>query len=61
MTDDAGKIDFAFRACYARPPSSAEAERVLAYLDSQRKANPKTAWSAVARVLMNLDEFITRE
>lgn len=59
--DDAGKVAFAFRTCFARDPSTAEAARVLAYLESQRKANPRTAWSAVARVLMNLDEFITRE
>ncbi|HJZ57026.1 MAG TPA: DUF1553 domain-containing protein, partial [Gemmataceae bacterium] len=59
--DDAGKVRFAFRVCFARDPSPAEAARVLAYLESQRKADPKTAWPAVARVLMNLDEFITRE
>ena len=59
--DDAGKVAFAFRVCFARDPSSAERERVLAYLEAQRKANSKTAWNAVARVLMNLDEFITRE
>ena len=29
--------------------------------ESQKQANPKAAWSAVSRVLMNLDEFITRE
>jgi hypothetical protein len=59
--DDAGKIAFAFRACFAREPSPAEAARLLAYLDAKRKSDPKTAWNAVARVLMNLDEFITRE
>ena len=60
-TDDAGRVRWAFRACLARDPSAAEAERVLAYLTEQRAADPKTAWAAVARVLMNLDEFITRE
>jgi hypothetical protein len=59
--DDAGRIAFAFRVCFAREPSPAEAARLLAYLDAKRKADPKTAWNAVARVLMNLDEFITRE
>ncbi|MFO0804214.1 MAG: PSD1 and planctomycete cytochrome C domain-containing protein [Gemmataceae bacterium] len=53
--DDAGKVRFAYRICFARDPSTAEAARLLAYFDSQKK------WSAVARVLMNLDEFITRE
>ena len=52
---------FAFRVCFSRDPSPAEAERVRAYYESQVKSNPKTAWAAVARVLMNLDEFITRE
>jgi hypothetical protein len=59
--DDAGRIDFAFRVCFARTPTTAEALRVQTYLDAKRKADPKTAWAAVARVLMNLDEFITRE
>jgi hypothetical protein len=59
--DDAGRIDYAFRVCFSRSPTTAEASRVQAYLDAKRKTDPKTAWSAVARVLMNLDEFITRE
>ncbi|MBM3980814.1 MAG: DUF1549 domain-containing protein [Planctomycetes bacterium] len=59
--DDAGKIAFAFRVCLSREPTTQEAQRVLAYLDAKRKADAKTAWQAVARVLMNLDEFITRE
>ncbi|HEX4609658.1 MAG TPA: PSD1 and planctomycete cytochrome C domain-containing protein [Urbifossiella sp.] len=59
--DDAAKVRFAFRACYARDPETAEAARVLAYLEAQRRTNPTTAWPATARVLMNLDEFITRE
>jgi hypothetical protein len=59
--DDAGRIAFAFRLCFSRSPSSLEALRVQQYLDAKRQENPKTAWSAVARVLMNLDEFITRE
>ena len=60
-TDDAGRVRWAFRACLARDPSPVEAGRVLAFLESQRQADPKTAWVAVARVLLNLDEFITRE
>lgn len=59
--DDAGKITFAFRVCFSRAPTTQEATRVQAYLDAKRKTDPKTAWAAVARVLMNLDEFITRE
>jgi mono/diheme cytochrome c family protein len=59
--DDAGRVAFAFRVCFAREPSAEESRRVLAYYEAQKKANPKTAWAAVARVLVNLDEFITRE
>jgi len=58
---DEGKITFAFRLCFARDPSTAESDRLLAYLDANRRTDPKLAWRAVARVLMNLDEFITRE
>ena len=60
-SDDAGRIVFAFRVCFARTPTTIEAARVQTYLDARRKADPKTAWATVARVLMNLDEFITRE
>jgi hypothetical protein len=60
-TDDPGRVRWAFRACLARDPSPAESGRLLTYLESQRQTDPKTAWAAVARVLLNLDEFITRE
>ena len=59
--DDAEKVDMAFGLCFGREPTSDERDRVLAFLNEQRKADPKTAWDQVARVLMNLDEFITRE
>jgi hypothetical protein len=60
-TDDVGKITYAFRVCFSRDPSTREVARLQSYLDAKKKADPKTAWTAVARVLMNLDEFITRE
>jgi|SRR5579883_345580 len=60
-SDDVGKIAYAFRVCFAREPTTQEAARVQAYLNARRKTDAKTAWAAVARVLMNLDEFITRE
>ena len=60
-TDPEGKVAFAFRVCFSRPPTDGEAARVLSYYAAQAKANPRTAWTAVARVLLNLDEFITRE
>ena len=60
-SDDTGKVAFAFRVCFAREPSATEAERVLTYYESQKQAGSAAAWAAVARVLVNLDEFITRE
>ncbi len=55
---DAERIDFAYRICFGRTPSAGEAEVVVKYL---RKGDAKTAWTRTARVLMNLDEFVTRE
>ena len=55
---DSEKIDFAYRACFGRSPSANEAEVLVKYL---RKGDAKTAWARTARVLMNLDEFVTRE
>ncbi len=59
--DDAARIGFAYRVCFGRPPSAVEAEVVRRYYESQKKADAKTAWARTGRVLMNLDEFVTRE
>lgn len=59
---DAARIDHAFQLCVARKPSAAERRQLLAVLASERAStNSKDAWTAVARVLLNLDETITRE
>jgi hypothetical protein len=58
--DDAGRVRFAFRLCVGRLPTSAEADRVTKYLASAG-GPPEKTWAAVGRVLLNLDEFITRE
>jgi mono/diheme cytochrome c family protein len=60
-SDDAGRVEYAFQLCFSRQPSPAERSRLLAYLEQQRQADPGQAWALVARVLLNLDEFITRE
>ncbi len=49
------KIGFAFKTCFSRQPSNTERERVEKYIASGKD------WASVARVLMNLDEFVTRE
>jgi mono/diheme cytochrome c family protein len=74
--DDAAKLKHAFRICVSREPNDRELGRLKAFLVSQQadfmrnpeEANavspdkPKQApWVMVARVLLNLDEVITRE
>jgi hypothetical protein len=57
------RISRAFELCVSRQPSPRELEAVLAYLNKQRAAfkDDAAAWTAVARGLINTDEFITRE
>jgi mono/diheme cytochrome c family protein len=59
--DTAGRIALAFEICFSRKPSAKEAERLAAFADSAAKEDAKTAWARTARVLLNLDEFVTRE
>jgi hypothetical protein len=59
--DEAGRIRHAFRLCMARSPSELEERRLSELLAGQAKMAPLAAWTTVARVLLNLDEFITRE
>lgn len=68
-SDDA-RLWQAVELCYSRSPTDLELRRLREFLNAQRTAfaaNPKdkdpakSAWSAVARVLLNLDELITRE
>ncbi|WP_152052316.1 PSD1 and planctomycete cytochrome C domain-containing protein [Tautonia marina] len=73
--DDAGKLDLVFRLCLARSPDPIELDRLMSFLDAQRRLQSgsegedsaesrhpdRAAWTAIARVLLNLDEFITRE
>ncbi len=67
--DVAAQVDYAFRLCVARPPTPKERDRLVALFHEQLAAaeaaddaGKKTeAWTTVARVLLNLDETITRE
>jgi hypothetical protein len=52
--DDLRRIEYAFRLCLSRNPSAGECSRLLELLQ-------ETDWPTVARVLLNLDESITRE
>jgi mono/diheme cytochrome c family protein len=60
---DAERIRYAFELCLSREPSAAERELLGSLLLKERKERPAeaAAWTAVCRVLLNLDETITRE
>ncbi len=53
------RLDYAFNLCLSRPATASEAARLERLFDSQAK--PEEAWGAVARVILNLDEFLHRE
>ena len=68
VKDDAERIDYAFRLCLSRTPVAAEKQRLQQLLaqqieQEQGDANKRRAeaWKTMARVLLNLDETITRE
>jgi hypothetical protein len=67
--DVSAQLEHAFQLCVARKPSAKERERLVALFQDQL-ASAETpdepgklaeAWTTVARVLLNLDETITRE
>ena len=53
--ETASRIDAAFEFCLGRKPSVMEHNRLSNYFDQQKD------WVSLSRVLMNLDEFVTRE
>lgn len=63
--DDNGKLRLAWSRAVQRDIKPAESQRLLSFLASQRDAQKEkselAAWTAVSRVLFNLDEFMTRE
>jgi mono/diheme cytochrome c family protein len=59
--DEASRIDYAFRLAVSRSPTPDESRRVSDLLAQiQPSASSREAWTTVARVLLNLDETITR-
>jgi hypothetical protein len=66
--DDAERIEQAFRLCLSRAPTHREMERLQQLLKQQldqengdEAARRGDAWKTMARVMLNLDEMITRE
>ena len=62
--DDAHRARYAFRLCLSREPSAAELKQLITLLQAERAAapgSPSTTWTRICRVLLNLDETITRE
>ncbi len=59
---DIERINQAFLICFARLPKASEVEIVTRLLHQNSSANSSPSdWFLVARALLNLDEFITRE
>jgi hypothetical protein len=60
---DDDRLRFAFELCLARPPSDRERAVLTELLQRQRKLGAKddAVWLGVARTLLNLEEFTTRE
>lgn len=68
--DDSARIRRAFKLCLCREPTATESARLSELMSEERSelrrekpagSSELPLWSAVARVLLNLDEFITRE
>ena len=62
-SSDNERLAFAFRTCFGRSPKSPEVDVLTRYLTQSRERfnDEGKSWNAVARLLINLDEFITRE
>jgi hypothetical protein len=62
--DDHARASHAFRLCLARQPSPAELELLGQLVEGEFRASPSdppACWTRICRVLLNLDETITRE
>ncbi len=59
--DDEARIDFAFELCFSRQATDDERVRFCSYRDRLKQESAEKAWMMIVRVLLNLDEFVTRE
>jgi mono/diheme cytochrome c family protein len=58
---DSARLGLGFQLCLGRSPTDRELERLQTLLVSAPDPQPLETWTTVARVLLNLDEFMTRE
>jgi hypothetical protein len=62
--DERARVELAFQLCVSRPPTAAECQ-LLAHLVSAETSvasdHRDIGWTRICRVLLNLDETITRE
>jgi hypothetical protein len=63
VSGDRERLRYAFLLCLGRSPSDRELATLEALLRSESEPDGAMApaWLTVARVLLNLDEFVTRE
>jgi hypothetical protein len=64
--DLTARLTYAYRLCLDRAPTPKETARMAAYYDTQSGIQAKdprsiSPWVGVSRILLNLDEFMTRE
>ncbi len=62
--DSAARARLAFRLCLSREPTAAESELLARLVQQESTGSPndeQAAWTRICRVLLNLDETITRE
>jgi hypothetical protein len=60
--EDAQRIRYGWQLALSRQPSQDEADRMLRFLRTRRDSKEEEAavWTAAARVMLNIDEFMTR-
>ncbi len=57
--DDGARLRTTYQLALNRDPRSDESERMMRFIKAQKDSG-RDPWQAVARVLLNLDEFLTR-
>ncbi len=61
--DDAARIETGFLLCLGRKAAASEQETILGLVRAERSKgrDEQRVWFAASRVLLNLDETVTRE